>query len=160
MAIKQQTNNSLSQVDSLAAFLSEWAEGCPNHTTPQHRPFSLQPPTALPSGLLRRRNGGYGNISNDGSSLLHQLQEHEEVEEPNLSRSPEDGITLESSPCGVITSSAQRVGSHGDGAGTGGGNGGVPPPPLAVTRIAVTRSEQPAQQLPSNTLSSRLARFH
>ena len=131
MAIKRQTNSSLSQVDSLAAFLSEWAEGCPNHTTSQHRPISLPPPIAPPSGLLRRRNGGYGNISNDGSSLLYQLQEHEEVEEPNLSRSPEDGITLESSPRGV------RVVWHNESVtGTGGGNGGVPPLPFAVSAVS------------------------
>ncbi len=150
MAINRQTNNSLSQVDSLAAFLSEWAEGCPDHTTPQHRPFSLQLPTALPSGLLRRRNDGYGNISNDGSSLLYQLHEHEAVEEQNLSRSSEDGTTLESSPCGV------RVVWHNESVtGTGGENGGVGVPPLP---FAVTRNEQPTQQLPSSS-TSRLARF-
>lgn len=142
MAIKRQTNNSLSQVDSLAAFLSEWAEGSGrDHTTPQHRPFSLQPPTTLPSGVLRRRNDGYGNISN-------QLHEHEGAEEQILSRSSENGITLQSSPCGV------RVVWHRESvpmvAGASGGNG-VPPLPFAVTR-----NEQPTPQSPPPS-SSRLA---
>lgn len=146
MANKLQTNNSLSQVDSLAAFLSKWAESNPDQTTPPNRPFSLQPITALPSGVLRRRNDGYGNISNDGSSLLFQLHESEEAEEQNLSRSSENGNT--SSPCGV------RVVWHRESvpmvAGASGGNG-VPPLPFPVTR-----NEQATQQLPS-TSSSRLA---
>ncbi len=151
MAIKRQTNNSLSQVDRFAAFLSEWAEGYPVQTTPQHRPFSL------PTGILRRRNNrtfpddGYDNISNNGSPLPFQLHEHEEVEEQNLSRSSTDGITLESSPSGV------RVVWHRESVtGTGGGNGGgVPPLPFPVTR---NEHEQTAQQ--SSTSSSRLASSH
>ena len=145
MAIQphRHSNNSRSQlgVDSLAAFLSDWAEAegspaqirRPSHSQ-HHRLFSLLPPDIpIPSGALRRRNtrfsydydNGHGhlNISNDGSSLLS----HEE--EQNQSRlSENDGIgnTSKSPSCIKTVWHRESVSVTG----SGDGNGGIPSLPF------------------------------